>query len=186
MPYLKGSLHVHTTFSDGVNTLEEMAEAYTDLGFDFIAITDHDYLVRQGYWERIPESNGNLLILKGIELEYPPLDYHHINRIVGDAETLFVFNHPGQYGLSVHRVKNQIEIVSRQIPIHCLEVTEKGVYNKMYDTPRLPLPKIATDDAHSIHECGRAWVEVFCARQRDAILQAIKKGNFQIQYKDLG
>jgi hypothetical protein len=183
MPYLKGNLHVHTTFSDGVNTLEEMAVAYQDLGFDFIAITDHDFLVRQGYWESIPESNGNLLILRGIELEYPPLDYQHISKIVGDTETLFILNHPGQYGLSIHRLKQQIEMALRRMPIHCVEVTEKGIYTKQYDTPRISLPKVATDDAHSIHECGRAWIEVFSARERDAILQAVKKGNFQIQYK---
>ncbi len=38
---LKSDLHTHTTASDGVNTIEEMAEAAKALGYHTIAITDH-------------------------------------------------------------------------------------------------------------------------------------------------
>jgi DNA polymerase (family 10) len=37
----KGDLHMHTTESDGKNSLEEMIEAGRDAGYEFIAITDH-------------------------------------------------------------------------------------------------------------------------------------------------
>ncbi|MBQ7957129.1 MAG: hypothetical protein IJ279_03735 [Clostridia bacterium] len=37
----KADLHSHTTFSDGNNTLPEMAERHYELGFDIYAITDH-------------------------------------------------------------------------------------------------------------------------------------------------
>jgi hypothetical protein len=180
MPHLKGSLHVHTHFSDGAHTPEEMIEAYQALEYDFVAITDHDYLIRPQYWEDIPDTRGDLIVFKGIELEYSPLRFQHIGKILGEEETLFIFNHPNQYGLSVAEVNRQIEVISRDMPIHCLEVTDKGVYTKMYDTPEIPLPKIASDDAHTFDMCGRAWVEVQSTRNRDAILQAIKKGNFRI------
>jgi DNA polymerase (family 10) len=38
---LKGDLHMHTTESDGRNTLEAMVAAAKARGFDYIAITDH-------------------------------------------------------------------------------------------------------------------------------------------------
>jgi len=38
---LKGDLHTHTDASDGKNTLREMAEAAQDLGYEYLAITDH-------------------------------------------------------------------------------------------------------------------------------------------------
>ncbi|MCU1263676.1 MAG: hypothetical protein JWO80_6561 [Bryobacterales bacterium] len=38
---LRGDLHMHTTATDGRATLEEMAEAARDLGYEYIAITDH-------------------------------------------------------------------------------------------------------------------------------------------------
>lgn len=38
---LRGDLHTHTTASDGVNSIVEMAEAAKKLGYEFLAITDH-------------------------------------------------------------------------------------------------------------------------------------------------
>ncbi|MGI3211940.1 DNA polymerase/3'-5' exonuclease PolX [Roseovarius tibetensis] len=38
---IKGDLHVHTKASDGKNTLREMAEAARDMGYEYLAITDH-------------------------------------------------------------------------------------------------------------------------------------------------
>ena len=38
---LKGILHAHSTWSDGKNTLREMAEACIDLGYSYFGITDH-------------------------------------------------------------------------------------------------------------------------------------------------
>ncbi len=38
---IKGLIHCHTTFSDGVNTIEEMAAACVDQGLSYMLITDH-------------------------------------------------------------------------------------------------------------------------------------------------
>ena len=38
---IKGDLHVHTTWSDGTATIEEMARAAMDRGLEYIAICDH-------------------------------------------------------------------------------------------------------------------------------------------------
>jgi DNA polymerase (family X) len=38
---IRGDLHMHTTESDGSNSIREMAEAAIDRGLDYIAITDH-------------------------------------------------------------------------------------------------------------------------------------------------
>jgi DNA polymerase (family X) len=38
---IRGDLHTHTTASDGVNTIEEMAEAAKALGYQYLAVTDH-------------------------------------------------------------------------------------------------------------------------------------------------
>ncbi|HMI81750.1 MAG TPA: DNA polymerase/3'-5' exonuclease PolX [Solirubrobacterales bacterium] len=59
---IKGDLHSHTTLSDGRNTLEEMAEAAIDRGYEYLAITDHsashgfgDHVTAERLWERIEE-----------------------------------------------------------------------------------------------------------------------------------
>ena len=43
IPYgcLKGDLHMHTTWTDGANSTEEMVKAAIKLGYEYIAITDH-------------------------------------------------------------------------------------------------------------------------------------------------
>ncbi|MGB0861539.1 MAG: PHP domain-containing protein [Saprospiraceae bacterium] len=38
---IKGVIHSHTTYSDGINTLTEMAEYAQSLGYEYIVITDH-------------------------------------------------------------------------------------------------------------------------------------------------
>jgi DNA polymerase (family 10) len=38
---IKGDLHVHTSWSDGVSSMEEMAEASQNLGYSYLAICDH-------------------------------------------------------------------------------------------------------------------------------------------------
>jgi DNA polymerase (family 10) len=38
---VKGDLHVHTTWSDGTNSTEEMAEAAKSIGYEYLAICDH-------------------------------------------------------------------------------------------------------------------------------------------------
>jgi DNA polymerase (family X) len=38
---LRGDVHMHTVETDGRNTIEEMAEAARDRGYQYIAITDH-------------------------------------------------------------------------------------------------------------------------------------------------
>jgi DNA polymerase (family 10) len=38
---IKGDLHVHSKYSDGVNTIEEMVNACRKIGYSYAAITDH-------------------------------------------------------------------------------------------------------------------------------------------------
>ncbi|MGD0965321.1 MAG: DNA polymerase/3'-5' exonuclease PolX [Candidatus Acidiferrales bacterium] len=42
---IRGDLQMHTTASDGKNTIEEMGEAARDLGYEYIALTDHSQAV---------------------------------------------------------------------------------------------------------------------------------------------
>src|SRR5258708_17480178 len=42
---IRGDLQMHTTASDGKNSIEEMAEAARQLGHHYIAITDHSTAV---------------------------------------------------------------------------------------------------------------------------------------------
>ena len=88
---LKGFLHCHTHYSDGTNTVAQLALGCRDAGYDWVGITDHsraaayaggmqpDDLLRQ--WAEIDAfnaTNPGIRVLKGIEsdiLQDGALDY---------------------------------------------------------------------------------------------------------------
>src|SRR5918994_1582487 len=49
---IRGDLHMHTTLSDGHASVEEMAEAARELGYGYIAITDHS--ATHGFGNDVP------------------------------------------------------------------------------------------------------------------------------------
>jgi hypothetical protein len=183
MPLLKGNLHAHTTFSDGRWPVETVIARYRDLGYDFLAITDHDNYIEDDYWFRIPAGDDRLLVLPGVELNYDPLS-QHVGKVTGDRETLFVLNHPARYNLTVEDALHRIRVITRAgLPIHAVEITDTGLYQARYDVEEMALPKIATDDSHRDPHFGRAWIEVEAARTPDAIIKAVKAGDFKVGFE---
>ena len=77
---LKGILHNHSTYSDGMNTLEEMATYCKDLGYQYLGICDHSQtafyadglnvetvLLQQQEIEKLNKQLFPFKIFKGIE-----------------------------------------------------------------------------------------------------------------------
>lgn len=182
MAILKGNLHAHTTFSDGRFPVGEVVSRYRDLGYDFLAITDHDDLIEPDYWLNIPASDDQMIILPGVELDYKPLA-QHVGKVTGDRETLYILNHPARYALTVEQTLRRIRRIGHEwFPIHAVEVSDTGVYRAEYDVDAIVLPKVATDDSHNDDHIGRAWIEVSAARNPDAILRSIKAGDFTVGF----
>ncbi|HET9197627.1 MAG TPA: DNA polymerase/3'-5' exonuclease PolX [Solirubrobacterales bacterium] len=111
---VKGDLHSHTTLSDGRNSLEEMAEAARDRGYEYLAITDHsashgfgDHVTAERLWERIEEvrawnkgqdeDNKGFRLLAGSEinigldgsLDYPDDLVAALDWVVASVHTSF-------------------------------------------------------------------------------------------------
>jgi 3',5'-nucleoside bisphosphate phosphatase len=97
--WLLADLHIHSNFSDGLLSIEEIVETYGKSGFDVIAITDHLFdtesqrsleLHEEGksvtnikaYFDKIEEvacwakEDYDLLVLPGLEICNIPRDYH--------------------------------------------------------------------------------------------------------------
>ena len=175
---LKGALHVHTTCSDGELTPQEAANAYEERGFDFIAFTDHDYLVKPNYRDLYAQVKSSMIIFHGIELTVFVRGYVHVNKIEGDEEVLHVFNHIGQYDLTVEQIGHRTRKIAEKFPLDAVEITANGFREKEIESLDLAYPMIASDDMHTRVGIGRAWIELDAPRDKDAILRAIKKGRF--------
>jgi len=79
---IRGDLHMHTTWSDGLATLEEMAEAAKRRGLKYVAVTDHskrtmmagglDERRLREQWVEIDRYNARrpgITVLKGVEMD---------------------------------------------------------------------------------------------------------------------
>ncbi|MFN7973166.1 MAG: PHP domain-containing protein [Acidobacteriota bacterium] len=176
--HLKGCLHTHTTCSDGRLSPQEVADAYDELGYDFVAFTDHDYLWKPGQENAYAAIRTRMLVFVGMELTVFERGYLHVNRIGGDSCELHVFNHAMAYDLDLEQVLDRIASVGRRFPLDAVEVTDKGFLRPDLDLSRFPLPAVASDDAHERGGIGRAWIEMDAPRDRDAILRAVKNGDF--------
>ena len=109
---LKGDLHVHSDWSDGGGTIEEMARAAMALGREYIALTDHSkslgvargltderVLEQRRVLDALNERLAPFRILHGTEMDIKrdgTLDY--------DDETLAVFDY---VSASIHSAMNQ-------------------------------------------------------------------------------
>ncbi len=162
---LKGSLHVHTTNSDGQLVVDEVLALYKVLRYDFIAITDHNHYTGA--------SDPDLMVFEGCELSNDARVGQHVNHIKGDSEELWILNHPARY-------KNSVDDVNRmcaEFGLHLVETTEHGWPTFKY--LNCSIPAVATDDMHVYAMAADAWVLVDVLRKdMDLVLQALKAGDF--------
>ena len=79
---MRGDLHMHSTWTDGLATIDEMAQAAKQRGLKYIAITDHSKRVAmvggldgkalRRQWAEIDKLNERLSgiqVLKGVEVD---------------------------------------------------------------------------------------------------------------------
>ena len=72
--FYKASLHGHSTYSDGQNTVDELKEIYRKQGYQVMAVTDHDVMIDNSHL-----TDGNFLALTGLEYEYNGLNPRRIS-----------------------------------------------------------------------------------------------------------
>ena len=79
---LKGDLHIHTIYSDGIDTIENMVIKALELGYEYIAVTDHSKRLKVANGmdekkllqqieeiEKLQKKYSQIKILKGAEVD---------------------------------------------------------------------------------------------------------------------
>lgn len=94
-----GAIHLHTTYSDGGTTFEEMIDAARQVKLDYIIVTDHMSL--GGLYDGYEGFNGDLCVLVGYEHHDFQKKNHYlalgVNKVFNES------NHPQNY---IDDVKN--------------------------------------------------------------------------------
>ena len=104
---IKGDLHSHTKATDGANTIEEMAAAAKEMGYEYLAITDHSKSTRVAggltkeelfrnmkLIEKAASRISGIELLKGSEVDILPdgtLDYP--DEVLKELDVVFVSIH---------------------------------------------------------------------------------------------
>ncbi len=66
--WYKGNLHTHTINSDGDSTPEEVVRWYREHGYDFLVLTDHNFLTGVEGLDLVQGAPGKFLVVKGEEV----------------------------------------------------------------------------------------------------------------------
>ncbi|MFH1732416.1 MAG: CehA/McbA family metallohydrolase [Planctomycetota bacterium] len=199
--WFKGNTHIHSTFSDGGKTPDELAEMYAAAGYDFLCRTDH------GVASDVAAEDGSppLLWIDGIEIngaDGSGGDYHVIclgkfvelpaeagiveqMRAAREQDGIIILAHPRWCGNSqadaLRHGFDGLEIYNHV----CQWLNGKGDGFVHWDMMLANDPGtlgLAVDDAHTRPEhpgWNGGWIVVNAAQcTRDAILTAIRAGNF--------
>ncbi|HEX9252716.1 MAG TPA: PHP domain-containing protein, partial [Ignavibacteriaceae bacterium] len=80
-----GSIHMHSTFSDGTGEVSDIAKFADEIGLDFIMLTDHNTLraLQEGY----EKWYGNTLLLVGCEINDKENKNHYLAFGIDEAFT---------------------------------------------------------------------------------------------------
>jgi hypothetical protein len=202
--WLKGNLHLHTTFSsDGEIAPEDAVQLYRDKKYSFIAFTDHNRLSPPGH------DDSTIFLLAGIEVDFA--GSHHTclihpcrDSIVYDPAlpqdellasnyrngNLVVLNHPDwqiEEHYSFHellRLKDYSGIEIYNTKIETLEGSPLSTakWDRLLSSGKKVLG-FANQDAHTARECIDCCNVVRVGKKdREAIFCALRTGSFYCYY----
>ena len=198
MRWYRGNLHTHSTVGsgDGRSTPEEHRRWYQDHGYDFLAITDHDTLTRNGHLssedfvliENGVEYSGNHLVALGVQSQ---LDW----RLPREAILESAWQEGGM-AIAAHPNWNgdhwPSSLLRSTVGLRALEIYNshgEELDGSPYATDRwdellsggVLVWGVASDDAHAAEGpvAGRGWVMAWAPRLRSAdLVAALRAGHF--------
>ena len=201
--WYKGNLHCHTTKSDGGLSPDEVINWYSNHGYSFLSITDHNRVTKP------TPKQSNFLMIPGIELTSHGgvMEYHVIGIGVNEMpigpfhhpqETINSINALGGYSIIAHPYWHDLQLddllsIRGHLGIEifntsCWVEIKKGKSLVHWDALLRRGPSLwgfASDDAHfKIPDFGGGWIMVKSENlDQNSILESIRLGNF---YSSMG
>ncbi len=190
---MRFDLHIHSTYSDGRASVEDILRIARRIGLNGIAITDHNTLAGsiaacRICWSRYPEiivvrgveidtSEGHLIVLGTDEMPALGLTPEETIDAARDLGGITVLPHP--YHLFRHSI-------GRIPPVDAVEVCNSkyivGISNlrARYEAERRGISIVAGSDSHMIETVGLGITHLEAMNEEEA-LEAIRKGRTAIE-----
>jgi predicted metal-dependent phosphoesterase TrpH len=201
--WLKAALHVHTTASDGKVTPPQALAAYRALGYDVVAITDHDRVTQL-------EPPEGMTLLSGAEwgavLSDSPAGFHFVTigmrdcdaarikalrerpyemaKLLREFSTVLIVAHPYWSALTTELMTHLEGVSFLEVYNYGCEL-EDALGHSHYVWDQLlarggQWNAVAVDDSHwAIHDHGGGWVMIRSAdRSAAAVTAALAQGCF--------
>lgn len=178
---MKFDLHIHTKYSlDGKEEPEKIAKFLKKIGYNGMAITDHettkgvktkidDFLIIPG--EEIKTNAGHILAL-GIYEEIKSRDGEEVIEEIHDNGGIAVIAHPFRFSRPRVKKIDAVEIINgRNFPIQNKRAI---IYAR-----KLNYPVTGGSDGHFIWEMGRVYT-IMNAENVDDAIEEIKKGRTEV------
>jgi hypothetical protein len=191
--WFKGQVHCHSDRSDGELPPEEVVQRYADLGYDFVALTDHNIITRvtgsilvlgQEYGKGSTEATSGTH-MNGINISYvPDVDGTEQERVdnITSQNGIAILNHPAFFPyaydplvLATLRNHTALEILNgKYLSMNTVEWWDDAL------TAGKRVWAVAADDAHRPDQFGMAWIMVRVDGDLTTatVIEAIKKGCF--------
>ena len=192
---VKIDMHVHTNYSDGVDSVEEIIRQAEKMGLDGIGIVDHDTF---GGFHKALEIETDLIIIPGIEvstckghiLAYGITD-GEIEIGLTPQETVKIIHRLGGIAVPAHPfdfIRLGIKKEVYKINADAIEVingcSTLPRYNKkaIKVAQELDLPMVAGSDGHSTEEIGNAWTDFLVEPEtwQDVITMILRKESIPV------
>lgn len=201
--WFKGSFHNHTTNSKcGTQSLATVYRIYGQCAYDFLGISDHDYITEHEGDRQIPTVfegievsspqahmllvNPPRIIMNEYTNEYTIENYQRLSDLCVEHGGLSVLVHPNRYFSQYW----EIEDMFRMNGYTGIEVVN-GDGNPEYDVAFDKWDKLLSggrkvwgfgnDDFHVYGQEKRAWNVVLAKdNTQESLLSAIKKGSFYV------
>lgn len=185
---LKGQLHSHTNNSDGVNQPSALVTAYKNAGYDFVSITDHDYLTPNPNVAGIVFINGiedtfnRHIIAYDIATQSTDTNVQTVINYYRALAKLCSIAHPNWANTKIEKpeMKNYYDYNF----IEVYNATTHTYGENQWDWALSSGKKVfglAVDDCHNItgSDFNKGWVVVKVdANDKESILQSLRDGNF--------
>lgn len=199
LPWRRGNLHTHTTNSDGKRTPQGIVDRYGELGYDFLCITDHDFLT-----DPAALDGSGLLLIPSVEVTAGGVHILHIgatrciapdpdrqnviDAILADGG-LPIVTHPNWESHFNHCPQANLEAWQRYAGIEvangiCVTLEGSGYAADRWDMLLGKGRRVwgyGTDDCHGIGTEGVAWSVVQSnACTQGAILDSLRAGRLYV------